>query len=42
MPVGKANINVLQENLEKLEQFNMVMKNMATLKRVPVSMACRS
>ena len=41
-PTMVANINILQENLQRLEDLNAVMKHMAELERIPVSQACES
>lgn len=35
-----SNVNVLQENLQRLEDLNKVMKLMSELERIPVSEAC--
>lgn len=35
-----SNVNILQENLQRLEDLNEVMKLMSELERIPVSEAC--
>jgi hypothetical protein len=40
--VTNTNTNILQENLQRLDDLNEVMKQMAELERIPVSEACRS
>lgn len=35
------NINILQENLQRLEDLNAVMELMSQIDRVPVSKACQ-
>lgn len=37
-----VNINVLKENLQKLEELNTVMRHMTKLQRITVSEACRA
>ena len=36
-----ANISILQENLQRLEDLNAVMQLMSELDRIPVSQACQ-